>query len=45
MIHSIKCLHGRCLRLIYNDQTSSYKEVLEKDGSFSIDLKKHSDTC
>ena len=42
MLHSrcnnnkIKHLHERCLRLIYCDKTSSYEELLEKDGSVSI---------
>ena len=29
-----------CLRLIYNDKTTLNEEVLEKDGSVSIYLKK-----
>ena len=39
MLHShynnnkIKYLHERCLRLTYCDKTSSYEELLEKDGS------------
>ena len=42
MLHSrsnnnkIKHLHERCLRLIYNDKQSSYKELLIKDGTVSI---------
>ena len=42
MLHSrcnnnkIKYLHERCLRLTYCDKTSSYEELLEKDGSVSI---------
>ena len=42
MLHSrcnnnkIKHLHERCLRLTYCDKTSSYEELLEKDGSVSI---------
>ena len=27
----------RCLRLIQNDKRSSYEELLEKDGSVSVD--------
>ena len=27
----------RCLRLIQNDKLSSYEELLEKDGSVSVD--------
>ena len=41
----VKCLHERCLPLIYNDKTSSHEEVLEKDESVSIHLKRHSDSC
>ena len=29
-------LHDRCLRLIHNDKSSSYEELLTKDGSVSI---------
>ena len=32
----INRLHGRCLRIIYNDKQSSFKMVLEKDSSVSI---------
>ena len=32
----INRLHGRCLRVIYNDKTSSFENLLEKDGSVSI---------
>ena len=32
----IRNLHERCLRLIYNDENSSYEELLTKDGSVSI---------
>ena len=28
--------HGRCLRIIYGDKQSSFKELLEKDSSVSI---------
>ena len=37
--NKIKHLHERCLRLIHNDKLSSYKELLEKDGSVSIHHK------
>ena len=30
-------LHERCLRTIYNDKQSSFNELLENDGSISID--------
>ena len=42
MLHShrnnniIRNLHERCLRLIYNDENSSYEELLTKDGSVFI---------
>ena len=29
-------LHERCLRIIYNDKQSSFKELLEKDSSVSV---------
>ena len=29
-------LHERCLKIIYNDKRSSFKELLEKDSSVSI---------
>ena len=32
----INRLHERCLRLIYNDKKSSFKDILERDGSVSI---------
>ena len=32
----IKHLHERCLKLIYNDKQSSYKELLIKFGTVSI---------
>ena len=34
--NKINRLHERCLRLIYNDKKSSFKYLLEKDGSVSI---------
>ena len=34
--NKINCLHERCLRLIYNDKKSSFKDLLEKHGSVSI---------
>ena len=34
--YKIKQLHERCLRLTYCDKNSSYKELLEIDGSVSI---------
>ena len=35
-INEINRLHERCLRLIYNGKKSSFKDLLEKDGSVSI---------
>ena len=34
--NKINRLHERCLRLIYNDKKSSFKDLLEKDGPVSI---------
>ena len=34
--NKINHLHERCLRLIYNDKKSSFKDLLQKDGSVSI---------
>ena len=34
--NKINRLHERCLRLIYNDKKSSFKDLLEKDGSVSV---------
>ena len=34
--NKINRLHERCLRMIYNDITSTFKELLEKDNSVSI---------
>ena len=34
--NEISCLHERCLRLIYNDEKSSFEDLLQKDGSVSI---------
>ena len=31
--------HGRCLRIIHNEHTSSFENLLEKDGSVSIHSK------
>ena len=37
--YKINRLHERCLRIIYNDKRSSFKPLLEKDGSVSIHEK------
>ena len=34
--NKINRLHERCLRIIHNDKTSTFKEFLEKDNSVSI---------
>ena len=34
--NEINHLHERCLRVIYNDKISSFKELLERDGSVPI---------
>ena len=36
--NKINRLHERCLRIIYNDKTSTFKELLEKDNSALIEL-------
>ena len=42
MFHSGKCnnkinsLHERAFRMIYNDQISSFQELLDKDNSFTV---------
>ena len=34
--NEINRLHERCPRVIYNDKTSSFEQLLEKDSSVSI---------
>ena len=34
--NKINRLHEQCLRIIYNDKTSTFKELLENDNSISI---------
>ena len=34
--NKVNDLHGRCLRVIYNGKISSFKELLERDGSVPI---------
>ena len=36
VIIELNRLHERCVRLIYNEKKSSFKDLLEKDGSVSI---------
>ena len=38
--NKINRLHERCLLIIYNDKTSTFNELLEKDNSVSIHYKK-----
>ena len=40
--NKINRLHERCLRLIYNDKKSSFKDLLEKGGSVSM---RHRNLC
>ena len=41
--NKINRLHERCLRIIYNDKTSTFKELLEKDilSPYTIETFKH----
>ena len=39
--NKINCLHERCVRLIYNDNKSSFKDLLEKDVPVSINHRNH----
>ena len=34
--NKINLLHERALRMIYNDQISSFQELLDKDNSFAV---------
>lgn len=34
--NTINTLHGICLCIIYNDNTSSFNELLKKDNLFSV---------
>ena len=34
--NKINRLHERCLRIIYNDRSSNFEELLNKDNSVSI---------
>ena len=36
MNNKINRLDEKCLRIVYSDKTSSFKELLEKDGSVTI---------
>ena len=37
--NKINRLHERCLRIVYNDKESSFNDLLEKDGSVSIQMR------
>ena len=37
--NNIKRLHGRCLRISYNDKTLPFADLLDKDGSVTIHTK------
>ena len=39
LYHKVSRLHEKCLRIIYNDKTSSYEELLSKDGSVCMHHK------
>ena len=39
MNNKINRLHERSLRIVYSDQSSTFEELLEKDGTFSIHLR------
>ena len=34
--NEINLLHEKALRMIYNDQISSFQELLDKDNSFTV---------
>ena len=37
--NKINCLHGRCLRIIYEDKACTFEQLLEKDNSVSINTR------
>ena len=37
--NNINRLHGRCLRISYNDKTLPFADLLDKDGSVTIHTK------
>ena len=39
MNNKINRLHERCLKIIYNDKTSSFVDLLAKDGSVTIQTR------
>ena len=36
--NKINRLHEKCLRIVYSDKTSSFEELLDKDGSVTIHI-------
>ena len=38
MNNKINRLHEKCLRIVYSDKTSSFEELLEKDGSRNLQV-------
>ena len=45
MNNKINRLHEKCLRIVYSDKTSSFEELLEKDGSVTIHTRNLESTC
>ena len=43
MNNKINRLHERCLRIVYSDKTSSFEELVDKDGSVTIHTKIYKD--
>ena len=37
--NKINKLHERCLRIVYNNNTSTYEELLETDNSISVHFR------
>ena len=37
--NKINCLHERCLRIVYNDNKSSFQELLDNDKGVTIQIK------
>ena len=43
--NNVNHLHERCLRVIYNNKISSFKELLERDGPIPIHNRNLQNTC
>ena len=39
MNYKFNCLHERCLRIVYNNNKSSFQELLDKDKGLTIHIK------